>query len=271
MRPGWSACSAARHSRRPTEPRRRAARNAPGNTGCCRTRKWHKDAARTERGCNAPAALLRDTCGRPAGYHDRGRGHGIRPQRARTPSGSAGRAPDGGQTKKECVQCGKQFTTTLTQKITCGKECARSRADARKKALYDLRFKKEKTCVQCGKAFKPSRARTKICSKECVRLRQNAQVYQSYKRRRKKDLEKTCTECGKAFQTPRAWNVTCGKECARLRQKRLRIQDKDKNPGMKDRPNRQSESGRPSVPEASPTSLSPVMARACSHFSLGIR
>ena len=191
----------------------------------------------TERGCNAPAALLRDTCGHPARDHDRG-SEGMEYARNELNAKRLRRTRAGRrQTKKECVQCGKQFTTTLTQKITCGKECARNRADARKKALYDLRFKKKKTCVQCGKAFKPSRARTKICSKECVRLRQNAQAYQSYKRHRKKDLEKTCTECGKAFQTPRAWNVTCGKECARLRQKRLRIQDKDKNLDTKDRPN----------------------------------
>ena len=188
-------------------------------------RKWHKDAAGQKED-----AMLRRRCSEilaavPPGTMTEA--EGMEYARSELESKRQRRTRAGRrQTKKECVQCGKQFTTTLTQKITCGKECARSRADARKKALYDLRFKKEKTCVQCGKAFKPSRARTKICSKECVRLRQNAQVYQSYKRRRKKDLEKTCTECGKAFQTPRAWNVTCGKECARLRQKRLRIQEK---------------------------------------------
>ena len=215
-----------------------------------RTRDWHKDAARQKED-----AMLRRRCSEilaavPPGTMTESEGmeyarNELNTKRLRRTR--AGRR----QTKKECVQCGKQFTTTLTQKITCGKECARNRADARKKALYDLRFKKKKTCVQCGKAFKPSRARTKsakeclrlrrartkICSKECLRLRQNAQAYQSYKRHRKKDLEKTCTECGKAFQTPRAWNVTCGKECARLRQKRLRIQDKDKNLDTKDRPN----------------------------------
>ena len=71
--------------------------------------------------------------------------------------------------EKKCVVCGKTFTTTVSNKITCCKRCNGVRRNEMGRKRRGNVMDEVKTCIICGKPFRRTRWQQKCCSDECSR------------------------------------------------------------------------------------------------------
>lgn len=96
-----------------------------------------------------------------------------------------------------CKNCGKTFTPKASDRITyCSRECAfeYKKANARGKAPYSARPKKQFVCVICGSMFESHCSSAKYCGDECRRI---AGLIQSHTN--KYSTPRECKWCEKIF------------------------------------------------------------------------
>lgn len=137
---------------------------------------------------------------------------------------------------KKCVACGKMFTTSKSNKITCSQKCADIRRSERE-AQYRLNSKTEssvlrkkeirtETCKYCGKEFTTDNHRQKYCTVEC---RDKA-----YKEKRFKPLGTRvfeCEFCGELFEADSKRRF-CTPECRLKYERGKRKPKKTKKPKL---------------------------------------
>ena len=126
------------------------------------------------------------------------------------------------QAKKECVNCGKPFTTANPNKMNCSNECSLAHKAARRKAIYNLLHKKNAvpTCVQCGNLITSSTRRV-TCGMECAKERQIQLAKQHHTPPPGEKTKKECLQCGKEFSTTHPNKKSCSRKCAKERQIQL--------------------------------------------------
>lgn len=104
---------------------------------------------------------------------------------------------------KICIECGEEFTTNNSKKITCSKLC-KGRHD-RKKLIGIF-----KVCPMCGKRFELMQGNKKqvYC---CIECKNKSNI---------KDIVRKCECCGKEFQAkPHSKKKFCSNECVQNNKK----------------------------------------------------
>lgn len=66
---------------------------------------------------------------------------------------------------RNCVECGKEFTTYRAKKIICSPECKKQRVERRTKTWYQENRDYALEMAKISYANKPGKARCKICGK----------------------------------------------------------------------------------------------------------
>lgn len=140
------------------------------------------------------------------------------------------------QIEKTCPTCGKQFVSSLLNRVYCSKECFiqhRMSLRGRIKKVCDkcgkvfftntdktyckaCAYKKEKVkvtakCEECGKKFIKKRKNQRFCCSACLIKNKN--------KMNRKITVKTCKVCGKKFESSKKFILYCSDECKKVVQK----------------------------------------------------
>ena len=99
--------------------------------------------------------------------------------------------------KKECPNCGKEFTSK--NKKLCSPECVIAYIRTHRKNAVPII-----DCLQCGKTFKPRGKRNKFCSPGCAGI---------YSQREKTLPKRNCNQCGRLYKPRRSGSKFCSKPC----------------------------------------------------------
>lgn len=141
------------------------------------------------------------------------------------------------QIEKTCPTCGKQFVSSLLNRVYCSKECFiqhRMLLRGRIKKVCDKcgkvfftntdkiyckdcsgkKQQKEKVitnCEECGKEFIKKRKNQRFCCSACLIKNKN--------KMNRKITIKTCKVCGKKFESSKKFILYCSEECKKVVQK----------------------------------------------------
>ena len=117
---------------------------------------------------------------------------------------------------RECIVCGKPYTSNIKNKLTCSPECSEIRrkqytkkVNAEARAATRLRLG-TKLCAVCGKEFEPNHPQKVCCSPECQIKRDREKVKSFRKTAAKKpkprDMHKEAVEINaKAREMGMSW------------------------------------------------------------------
>ena len=127
---------------------------------------------------------------------------------------------------KQCVICGKEFSTNRSTQKICSSECRRGL-----KRQWDCEYRKRKAkaktktpkkCVVCGKEFIPKTSRYVACSPECSRINNIRKIELNRRKIRERDKERInedipykpiCYTCGKSFVPAYPREHFCSDKC----------------------------------------------------------
>ena len=113
---------------------------------------------------------------------------------------------------KQCVICQKEYIGHF-QSTTCSKECRKTHANNRKRALAPAKVEVFKDCEWCSNSFKIYRSKQgKFCSVKCQRTHRNNR--QPKKLNGLKYIEKNCEYCKKPYDSYLNIGKYCSKTCA---------------------------------------------------------
>lgn len=125
---------------------------------------------------------------------------------------------------KQCVICGKEFSTRQFNQITCSEECREEYQRQWHREYHKKKYppKPPKKCAVCGKEFIPTADKRVFCSPECRKINKSV-LYQ--RKRRAQDTAKPkriwedityqpiCYTCGKSFTPSYPREHFCSDEC----------------------------------------------------------
>ena len=107
--------------------------------------------------------------------------------------------------EKECLTCGKKFTTLNERRLYCCDNCKAAHYRNKRKVKYP------KICPICGKKFIAQRSIDVYCSRECY---EHSKVnYRNEHKVIRESVNKVCPWCGKEFVTKVHKKIYCSREC----------------------------------------------------------